>query len=212
MAQAAFVEDVLPPEGVYESRESLLTAINSWAKPRGYAFTTGKSTKTPRERIKVVYACDRNKQPPSASIERVRHTSSRRTGCKFSVLAKQSLDRSAWVLSYRPDKECARHNHPPSEDPSAYLAHRRFEEQDAVTISNLAMSSTTPRDIRTTSILTQRPSQPNETYIIGSQRRGEICVKVRAASKHQLINCTEKVSGAEFDWPNSLLRPVTGDG
>jgi hypothetical protein len=29
MAQAAFVEDILPPEGVYESRESLLTAINS---------------------------------------------------------------------------------------------------------------------------------------------------------------------------------------
>ena len=149
MAQAAFVEDALPPEGIYESRESLLTAINSWAKPRGYTFTTGKSTKTPSGRIKVVYACDRNKQPPSASIERVRHTSSRRTGCKFSVLAKQSLDGGVWVLSHRPDKECARHNHPPSEDPSAHPAHRRFEEQDAATISNLAMSGTTPRDIRT---------------------------------------------------------------
>ncbi|KAJ3455461.1 hypothetical protein MRS44_016943 [Fusarium solani] len=44
---------------------------------------------------------------------------------------------------------CARHNHPPSEDPSAHPAHRRFEEQDAATISNLAISGTTPRDIRT---------------------------------------------------------------
>jgi hypothetical protein len=87
-----FVGDALPPEGVYESRESLLAAINSWAKPRGYAFTTGKSTRTANGRIKVVYTYDRNKAPPNASIERVRRTSSRRTGCKFSVLAKESLD------------------------------------------------------------------------------------------------------------------------
>ena len=39
--------DVLPPEGICKSREALLTAVNSWAKSRGYAFTTGKSTKTP---------------------------------------------------------------------------------------------------------------------------------------------------------------------
>jgi hypothetical protein len=148
MAQK-FVEDVLPPEGIYKSCEALLTAINSWAKPRGYAFTTGKSTKTPNGRVKVVYACDRNKQPPSSSAERVRRTSSRRTGCKFSVLAKESRDGSTWVLSHRPDKECAKHNHPPSEHPSAHPAHRRFEEQDAATVSNLAMSGTTPRDIRT---------------------------------------------------------------
>lgn len=94
MDQATFVDDALPPEDIYKSRESLLTAINSWAKPRGYAFTTGKSTKTPNGRIKVVFACDRNKPPPSTSIERKRHTYSRRTECKFSVLAKQSLDGS----------------------------------------------------------------------------------------------------------------------
>lgn len=144
-----FPNDALPPEGLYESRESVLTAINSWAKPRGYAFTTGKSLKTANGRIRVIFACDRNKLPPSASINRVRRTSSRRTGCKFSVLAKQSLDRKTWVLSHRPDQECATHNHPPSEDPSAHPAHRRFDEQDATTISNLAVSGTNPQDIRT---------------------------------------------------------------
>lgn len=144
-----FVDDALPPEGVYESRESLLAAINSWAKPRGYAFTTGKSTRTANGRIKVVYACDRNKIPPNESIKRVRRTSSRRTGCKFSVLAKQPLDGLTWVLSHRPDKDCASHNHPPSEDPSAHPTHRRLREQDATTIAHLALSGTAPKDIRT---------------------------------------------------------------
>lgn len=139
--------DALPREGIYESREALLADINSWAKPRGYAFTTGKSTKTPSGRVKVVYACDRNKKPPSSSEGRVRRTSSRRTNCKFSVLAKQSLDGSTWVLTHRPDAECARHNHPPSADPSAHPAHRRFKEQDATTISKLAISGTAPREI-----------------------------------------------------------------
>ncbi|KJZ68508.1 hypothetical protein HIM_12100 [Hirsutella minnesotensis 3608] len=101
MAQAAFGEDVLPPEGIHETRESLLAAINSWAKPRGYAFTTGKSTKTANGRVKVTYACDRHKAPPSPRIDRIRQTSSRRTGCKFSVLAKQSRDGGSWVLTYQ---------------------------------------------------------------------------------------------------------------
>lgn len=143
------MEDVLPPEGLYESREALLTAINSWAKPRGYAFTTGKSTKTPNGRVKVVFACDRNKEPPSSSDGRIRRTSSRRTGCKFSVLAKQSRDGSTWVLTHRPDRECAKHNHPPSGDLSAHPAHCRFGEQDATIVSKLAISGTTPREIGT---------------------------------------------------------------
>jgi hypothetical protein len=107
MVQAAFPDDVLPPEGTYDSRESLLAAINSWAKPRGYAFTTGKSMKTPNGRVRVIFACDRNGLPPSASCERKRRTCSRGTGCKFSVLAKQSLDGTSWVLSYRPGREYA---------------------------------------------------------------------------------------------------------
>lgn len=50
-------------------------------------------------RVRYIFACDRNKPPPSCSTDRVRRTSSRRTGCRFSVLAKQSLDGSTWVLA-----------------------------------------------------------------------------------------------------------------
>jgi len=33
----------LPSELIYSSREALFKAIQNWAKPCGYAFTTGKS-------------------------------------------------------------------------------------------------------------------------------------------------------------------------
>ncbi|OAQ60872.1 mutator-like element transposase [Pochonia chlamydosporia 170] len=149
MAQAVFPDDVLPSEGVYDSRASLLAAINSWAKPRGYAFTTGKSSKTPNGRVKVVFACDRNKPPPSTLIERKRRTCSRGTGCEFSVLAKESLDGASWVLSHRQGQQYVLHNHPPSEDPSAHPSHRQLSEKDIQDISNLTASGAAPREIRT---------------------------------------------------------------
>jgi len=142
-----FLNDALPPEGMYESRESLLAAINSWAKPRGYAFTTGKSSKTANGRVKVVFACDRNRLPPSPSVQRKRHTSSRGTGCKFSVLAKESLDGNTWVLSHRPDKECALHNHAPSENASAHPVHRQLDRKDIDIVSSLTTVGVAPQDI-----------------------------------------------------------------
>lgn len=131
--------------GLDESRESLLAAINSWARPRGYAFTTEKSLKTSSGRIKVIPACDGNKPPPSASIERQRRTCSRRPGYKISVLAKESLDRNTRVLGHRPDKECSRHNHPPSPDASAHPTHRQLNERDAAIVSSLTTAGTSPQ-------------------------------------------------------------------
>ena len=46
MSKETFPIDMLPPLGEYDSCQSLLEAINSWAKPRGYAFTTLRSKKT----------------------------------------------------------------------------------------------------------------------------------------------------------------------
>ena len=76
----------LPLEAQYPSREALFEAIRAWAKPHGYAFTTGKSKKSESGRIKVYYAYDRCRPIPS-NIARIRHTQSRGIGCLFSVLA-----------------------------------------------------------------------------------------------------------------------------
>jgi hypothetical protein len=58
-----FPEDVLPPEGIHESREALFATGNAWAKYLGYVFTSGKSYKIPHGRTKGVITCDRNKPP-----------------------------------------------------------------------------------------------------------------------------------------------------
>ena len=144
-----FPGDALSPEAIHKSRESLFAAITSWARPRGYAFTTGKSLKTSNGRTKVIYACDCNQALPTTSTARQHRSCSQRTGCKFSVWAKESLDGNAWVLSHRPGEEFGEHNHLPSPDASAHPAHRQLNEKDAAVISSLTIAVTTPRNIRT---------------------------------------------------------------
>src|SRR3979411_2017672 len=72
----------LPPLATYPSKEALFEAIQSWSRPRGYAFTIGKSTRRKNGRQKVNYACDRC-PPIRQQIQRIRKTQSRVTGCFF---------------------------------------------------------------------------------------------------------------------------------
>lgn len=202
MAQAAFPDDILPPEGIYDSRESLLMAINSWAKPRGYAFATGKSTKTPNRRVRVVFACDRNKKPPNPSTERKRRTYTRGTACKFSVLAKESLDGTSWVLSHRAGQEYAIHNHEPSQHPSAHPAHRQLSSEDRSTLTSLTSAGIAPKDIRT--FLRQNldiiPTQQDIYNRIADSRR-ELCEG--QSTIHALVNQLDE----EGFWNRIQLDP-----
>ena len=82
---ASFPNDCLPPEADYASRDALVTAINTWAATRGYAFITRKSTTKSSGKRVVTYACDRSWKPPtSTDIERKRKTTTRGTSCPFS--------------------------------------------------------------------------------------------------------------------------------
>uniref|UniRef100_A0A0D2YIF8 Uncharacterized protein n=1 Tax=Fusarium oxysporum (strain Fo5176) TaxID=660025 RepID=A0A0D2YIF8_FUSOF len=74
MAQATFPDDVLPPEGTYDSREALLAAINKWAAPRGYAFITGRSSRSTSGRQIITYACGRWCRPPTMQYPPAGHT------------------------------------------------------------------------------------------------------------------------------------------
>lgn len=119
-----FPDDCLPPEGEYSSRDALYTAINLWAAARGYAFVTGKSRKTQNGRRLVTYVCDRGGEPPMASNARQRSTTTRRIGCQFSILAKESLDKATWRLTHRQGSGFSQHNHEPSTNISAHPVHR----------------------------------------------------------------------------------------
>src|SRR6266496_1956904 len=85
-AMATFSDDCLPPEGFFESREALFNSINSYAEPRGYAFTTWRSKRHTNGFLKVFYGCDRGRQLPSSpERSRQRKTTTRMTNCPFSV-------------------------------------------------------------------------------------------------------------------------------
>jgi hypothetical protein len=79
----------LPPLATYLSKEALFEAIQSWSKPRGFAFTIGKSTRRKDGRQKVNYACDRC-PPIRQQIQGIRKTQSRGTVCLFSIIAAET--------------------------------------------------------------------------------------------------------------------------
>jgi hypothetical protein len=123
-------------------------SINEWAVTRGYAFITRKSTREKSGKQTVTYACDRSWLQP-ISEERQRKTTTRGTGCQFSVLAKESLDKSTWRLQHRSEARFSSHNHAPSWDPAAHPSHRQLSKEDNAKISSLSNAGIAPRDIRT---------------------------------------------------------------
>ncbi|KAJ3454421.1 hypothetical protein MRS44_018315 [Fusarium solani] len=145
-----FPDDVLPPEGQFTSREELAAAINAWAAPRGYAFISQRSTKSSTGRAIVTFICDRGGGPaPSAtSKKQIRKTASRRTGCLFSVIAKESLCGTQWALRHRPSPRFHQHNHPPSLSPVAHPVLRQLSRPDESTVYRLSDAGIMPREIR----------------------------------------------------------------
>ena len=146
IVMATFADDCLPPEGHFESRKALFESINAWAKPRGYAFTTQRSTKEKNGSSTVIYACDRSRNPPSSSAERQKKTATRKTNCLFSVLAKESLSDNTWALKHRLDHRFSTHNHKPSQHPSAHPVHRQLSTSQLTSLSNAGIA---PKEIQT---------------------------------------------------------------
>jgi len=142
----------LPPEAIFESREALFRSINTWASSKGYAFVTLRS-KREGGCLKVVYACDRSSKPP-AYKERQRQTTTKRTDCQFSVLAKE-LPNGSWALKHRLGQAFSAHNHEPSPGPSAHPIHRQLSGGTSQ-LPGLRRAGVPPRQIQ--SILRQAGS------------------------------------------------------
>ena len=178
MSLPLFPDDCLPPECDYESREALFAAINAWAAPRGYAFTTGRSTKWTSGRQKVTYTCDRSCKPPNALRERQRKTATRGTGCLFSVLATESVDKSIWSLHHRPDTHFSLYNHAPSLHPSAHpsLCQLSLSKEDITQLLSLTVAGIAPKEIQI--ILRQNPDSlaiQQDIYNRIKATRRELC-------------------------------------
>lgn len=146
---ASFPEDCLPPEADYITRDALFEAINSWAAPKGYAFINGRSTKERSGKQTVTYICDRRRNHQIISKERQRKTTTRATGCEFSVLGKQSLDKTTWTVKHRSDKKFTLHNHEPSWNRTAHPVLRTLSKECVSQVSSLTNAGVAPREIRT---------------------------------------------------------------
>ena len=76
----------LPPESIYPSKEALFEAIQAFAFSHRYAFTIRRSKRLDSGRHKITYYYDRFYTVKSITT-RIRKTSSRGTGCIFSIIA-----------------------------------------------------------------------------------------------------------------------------
>lgn len=110
----------LPSEATYTSLEDLETSINAHARQYNFAFTKGRSSSANKSGRRVItFYCDRYGSPPAATAAshtgqaRKRQTSSRKTGCHFSINAKK-LFNDVWELCHRTDLKFSVHNHGPS--------------------------------------------------------------------------------------------------
>ena len=144
---ATFPDDCLPPEGFFESRNALFESINSYAKPRGYAFTTQRSFRRPDGFLKVYFACDRSRRLPSSpGRDRQRKTTTRMTNCPFSVVARESSE--GWTLKHRLGQHYTTHNHEPSLHPSAHPIHRQLSGSTSQ-LPALSDAGLAPKEIQT---------------------------------------------------------------
>jgi hypothetical protein len=113
----------VPPQATYSSKEELYASIQAWAAQHRYAFRIERSTKIHNtERTRILYSCDRAGLAPPANHpqkslqDRQRRTATRKTGCQFSIIAREGID-TQWELRHRPSKpgvDYSLHNHPPS--------------------------------------------------------------------------------------------------
>ena len=85
----------LPPADFYASEGEMWTAIQAWAAQHKYAFRVGRSNVVNKHRKKLLYQCDRcgplpvenrPRDDPQRPNHRIRSTSSKKTGCQFSVI------------------------------------------------------------------------------------------------------------------------------
>jgi hypothetical protein len=79
-------------------------------------------------REKVYFACDRCYNPNRSTV-RVQDSSSRGTGCEFSVMGSETVDKTSWELKHRPDSKYSVYNHALSTHPAAHPVHRQMSIQ-----------------------------------------------------------------------------------
>lgn len=101
-----FPNDILPPEGNFNSQKAVFDHINSWVNSWGYAFLQLANTlKSFNDWVKIFFIYDRDKRPlvyQQTEMEDNKPTYELSI-LTFLVVAKESLNRIIRVLRHQPD-------------------------------------------------------------------------------------------------------------
>lgn len=110
----------------------------------------GRSRKTPNGRNTVHFNCDRGGRPPviDPSKKKQRDTTTRRTGCLFSITAKESLCKTIWELRHGLGAGWDQHNHKPSFSQRAHPTLRQLSGPEKSAVQQLANAGVAAKEIR----------------------------------------------------------------
>ncbi|KAJ5117506.1 hypothetical protein N7448_011138 [Penicillium atrosanguineum] len=108
----------------YDTSELAFIAVNTFAKPYGYALTRKRSKTTKKGVMKTVrLGCDRGRRYIGHTREeRIRKTSTLANQCPFSMSVRLDLQSDTWYLTVEDET----HNHLPSPG-ITHPVHRRLE-------------------------------------------------------------------------------------
>jgi hypothetical protein len=110
--------------------------------PHGYAFTKRCSKKINHAgRRKVYIDCDYHdysNTKANQEQQQEQNTNSCANGCPFSIIASSLSNLLSWELKHCQDTKYSYYNHPLSNHPSAYPAHRKLARKEKTTVKELA--------------------------------------------------------------------------
>ncbi|RKF54481.1 hypothetical protein GcM3_208043, partial [Golovinomyces cichoracearum] len=137
---------------------------------------------------------------PQKSLQgRQRRTATRKTGCQFSITAREGID-TQWELRHRPGIEYSIHNHPPSQSISSHPAHRKLAQAEINQARSLHSAGVKPgQTITYLRQITTNPIQPYDIYNSNASCKNVI-----------LVDNTYKTN--KFDMPLLHIIGITSSG
>ncbi|KAI1476627.1 hypothetical protein F4774DRAFT_234490 [Daldinia eschscholtzii] len=132
-----------PAEGIFPTIEDCERTVQNHAAKEGYAIVMHAKAKSKRtgKYIRYLIRCDKSGSFQSKATIGLKKTTTKKTNCPFSCHINVREDGCYFAVSV-PD-----HNHPPSNDPSEHVQHRKLTEDQRRFIEAGAIEKKTVRTI-----------------------------------------------------------------
>ncbi|KAI0900680.1 hypothetical protein F4806DRAFT_164864 [Annulohypoxylon nitens] len=132
-----------PAEGIFSTIEDCERAVQAHAAAEGYAVVLHAKAKSKRtgEYIRYLIRCDKSGSFQSKATIGIKKTTTKKTNCPFSCVMNKRQDGVYFAVTV------PEHNHPPSNNPSEHVQHRKLTEDQRRFIEAGAIEKKTVRSI-----------------------------------------------------------------